>query len=59
VSPARNVEIGAESSVWYGAVVRGDVHCVRIPARWIALGVPARPVREHRAARGRSRNRRA
>lgn len=28
-----DVEIGRESSVWYGAVVRGDVHHVRIGAR--------------------------
>lgn len=27
------VEIGAESSVWFGAVVRGDVHHIRIGAR--------------------------
>lgn len=28
-----DVEIGADSSVWYGTVVRGDVHFVRIGAR--------------------------
>jgi carbonic anhydrase/acetyltransferase-like protein (isoleucine patch superfamily) len=28
-----DVEIGAESSVWYGAVVRGDVHRIRVGAR--------------------------
>jgi carbonic anhydrase/acetyltransferase-like protein (isoleucine patch superfamily) len=28
-----DVEIGADSSVWYAAVVRGDVHAVRIGAR--------------------------
>lgn len=28
-----NVEIGAQSSIWYGAVVRGDVHTIRIGAR--------------------------
>ncbi|RIL05415.1 MAG: gamma carbonic anhydrase family protein [Proteobacteria bacterium] len=28
-----DVEIGAGSSVWYGAVVRGDVHAIRIGAR--------------------------
>jgi carbonic anhydrase/acetyltransferase-like protein (isoleucine patch superfamily) len=28
-----DVEIGAESSVWFGSVVRGDVHYVRIGAR--------------------------
>jgi carbonic anhydrase/acetyltransferase-like protein (isoleucine patch superfamily) len=28
-----DVEIGAGSSVWFGAVVRGDVHSVRIGAR--------------------------
>ena len=28
-----DVEIGPESSVWYGTVVRGDVHFVRIGAR--------------------------
>jgi carbonic anhydrase/acetyltransferase-like protein (isoleucine patch superfamily) len=28
-----DVEIGADSSVWFGAVVRGDVHHVRIGAR--------------------------
>lgn len=28
-----DVEIGAESSVWFGAVVRGDVNYIRIGAR--------------------------
>jgi carbonic anhydrase/acetyltransferase-like protein (isoleucine patch superfamily) len=28
-----DVEIGAESSVWFGSVVRGDVHYIRIGAR--------------------------
>ena len=28
-----DVEIGADSSVWYGAVVRGDVNRIRIGAR--------------------------
>jgi carbonic anhydrase/acetyltransferase-like protein (isoleucine patch superfamily) len=28
-----DVELGAGSSVWYGAVIRGDVHSVRIGAR--------------------------
>ena len=28
-----DVEIGPESSVWFGAVVRGDVHAIRIGAR--------------------------
>jgi carbonic anhydrase/acetyltransferase-like protein (isoleucine patch superfamily) len=28
-----DVEVGAGSSVWYGAVIRGDVHSVRIGAR--------------------------
>lgn len=28
-----DVQIGAESSIWFGAVVRGDVHYVRIGAR--------------------------
>lgn len=28
-----DVEIGAESSVWYGAIVRGDVNYIRIGAR--------------------------
>ena len=28
-----DVEIGADSSVWYGAVIRADVHFVRIGAR--------------------------
>jgi carbonic anhydrase/acetyltransferase-like protein (isoleucine patch superfamily) len=28
-----DVEIGAESSLWYGAVLRGDVHRVRVGAR--------------------------
>ncbi len=28
-----DVEIGAESSVWFGAVVRGDIHSIRIGAR--------------------------
>ena len=28
-----DVEIGAASSVWYGSVVRGDVHGIRIGAR--------------------------
>jgi carbonic anhydrase/acetyltransferase-like protein (isoleucine patch superfamily) len=28
-----DVEIGADSSVWYAAVVRGDVHRVRVGAR--------------------------
>lgn len=28
-----DVEIGPESSIWYGSVVRGDVHHIRIGAR--------------------------
>src|SRR5574342_517288 len=28
-----DVEIGPESSLWYGSVVRGDVHRIRIGAR--------------------------
>ncbi len=28
-----DVEIGAESSVWYGSLIRGDVHRVRVGAR--------------------------
>jgi carbonic anhydrase/acetyltransferase-like protein (isoleucine patch superfamily) len=28
-----DVEIGADSSVWFGCVVRGDVHAIRIGAR--------------------------
>ena len=28
-----DVEIGAESSVWYGSVIRGDVNYIRIGAR--------------------------
>jgi len=28
-----DVEIGADSSVWYGCVLRGDVHCIRVGAR--------------------------
>ncbi|KKC27130.1 gamma carbonic anhydrase family protein [Sphingomonas sp. SRS2] len=28
-----NVEIGAESSIWYNVVIRGDVHHIRIGAR--------------------------
>ena len=28
-----DVEIGSESSLWYGSVVRGDVHEIRIGAR--------------------------
>ncbi len=28
-----DVEIGAESGIWYGAVVRGDIHRIRIGAR--------------------------
>lgn len=28
-----DVEIGAESSVWFGAVIRGDVHWIRIGER--------------------------
>jgi carbonic anhydrase/acetyltransferase-like protein (isoleucine patch superfamily) len=28
-----DVEIGADSSVWYNAVVRGDVNCIRIGSR--------------------------
>ena len=28
-----DVEIGPDSSIWYGAVVRGDVHQIRIGAR--------------------------
>lgn len=28
-----DVEIGAESSVWYGSVLRGDVNAIRIGAR--------------------------
>jgi len=28
-----DVEIGAESSLWFGCVVRGDVHAIRIGAR--------------------------
>jgi carbonic anhydrase/acetyltransferase-like protein (isoleucine patch superfamily) len=27
------VEIGADASIWYGAVVRGDVHRIRVGAR--------------------------
>jgi carbonic anhydrase/acetyltransferase-like protein (isoleucine patch superfamily) len=30
---AGDVEIGADSSVWFGSVVRGDVHRIRIGAR--------------------------
>jgi carbonic anhydrase/acetyltransferase-like protein (isoleucine patch superfamily) len=30
---AGDVEIGAETSVWFGSVVRGDVHAIRIGAR--------------------------
>ena len=30
---AGDVEIGADSSVWFGSVVRGDVHSIRIGAR--------------------------
>jgi carbonic anhydrase/acetyltransferase-like protein (isoleucine patch superfamily) len=28
-----DVEMGADSSLWYGAVLRGDVHAIRIGAR--------------------------
>jgi carbonic anhydrase/acetyltransferase-like protein (isoleucine patch superfamily) len=28
-----DVEIGAESSLWFGSVVRGDVHAIRVGAR--------------------------
>ena len=28
-----DVEIGADSSVWFGTVIRGDVHSIRIGAR--------------------------
>jgi carbonic anhydrase/acetyltransferase-like protein (isoleucine patch superfamily) len=28
-----DVEIGRDSSVWYGAVLRGDVHAIRVGAR--------------------------
>ena len=28
-----DVEIGEDSSVWYGAVLRGDVHSIRVGAR--------------------------
>jgi carbonic anhydrase/acetyltransferase-like protein (isoleucine patch superfamily) len=28
-----DVHIGAQSSVWYGSVIRGDVHCIRIGDR--------------------------
>jgi carbonic anhydrase/acetyltransferase-like protein (isoleucine patch superfamily) len=28
-----DVEIGADSSVWYGSVLRGDVHWIRVGAR--------------------------
>ena len=28
-----DVDVGSESSIWYGAVVRGDVHCIRIGRR--------------------------
>jgi len=28
-----DVEIGADSSVWYGCVLRGDVHRIRVGAR--------------------------
>lgn len=28
-----DVEIGAEASVWYGSILRGDVNCIRIGAR--------------------------
>ena len=28
-----DVEIGADSSVWYGSVLRGDVHTIRVGAR--------------------------
>src|ERR1019366_8809680 len=28
-----DVEIGDDSSIWYGTVVRGDVHFIRIGAR--------------------------
>lgn len=28
-----NVEIGEQSSIWYGCVLRGDVECIRIGAR--------------------------
>jgi carbonic anhydrase/acetyltransferase-like protein (isoleucine patch superfamily) len=28
-----DVEIGADSSLWFGCVVRGDVHAIRIGAR--------------------------
>jgi carbonic anhydrase/acetyltransferase-like protein (isoleucine patch superfamily) len=30
---AGDVEIGADSSVWFGSVVRGDVHAIRVGAR--------------------------
>lgn len=30
---AGDVEIGADTSVWFGSVVRGDVHAIRIGAR--------------------------
>jgi len=30
---AGDAEIGADSSVWFGSVVRGDVHTIRIGAR--------------------------
>jgi carbonic anhydrase/acetyltransferase-like protein (isoleucine patch superfamily) len=30
---AGDVEVGAEASVWFGSVVRGDVHWIRIGAR--------------------------
>jgi len=33
VSLIGEVEIGADSSVWFGSVIRGDVHAVRIGAR--------------------------
>lgn len=28
-----DVEIGADSSVWFGSLIRGDVHYIRIGAR--------------------------
>lgn len=28
-----DVELGEDASVWFGAVIRGDVHCIRIGAR--------------------------
>ncbi|MBW2382608.1 MAG: gamma carbonic anhydrase family protein [Deltaproteobacteria bacterium] len=28
-----DVEIGADSSIWYGSVIRGDIHQIRIGAR--------------------------